>query len=283
MDSDKQYEMVEVNGVTGMKRGDLISIVVSADRLKPVEWNANEMSDKEYQILVETIRRDGFLDPLSVIPRKDGDFDINGGEHRWKAAIEVGLKDIPCDVLWNPKWQSEDEAQLQSVRYNVIKGKMNPDKFLKLYNNQAKNYGKDKIAGLMGYTSQQGLEKVIKSVAKEMKEALPAEMAEKFDKEAKEARTVGDLKDIINHLFNEYGETVKHSFMVFSYGGREHVYISMDKVTHANMKKLMSLATKKQCDINELMSGAIESVTNRLQAGAIVIDARDQEEDPDEN
>jgi hypothetical protein len=217
------------------------------------------------EILKGTIKESGFLDAVNVIPRSDGKtFTINGGEHRWRAAKSCGIKEIPCDIMYDPKWQDQELQEYQLVKFNVIKGDLDPEKMVKIYNKAAAKHGAEKVAGLLGYTSQAGLDKIIKKVSQQIKDTLPPEVAKQFEEQAKEARSVNDLNKIIKHIFEENGDTVKYSFMVFTFGGREHIYIAMNKTVHSAMKKILAYAKEKHMDVNDLLADAILGAANRL-------------------
>ena len=51
------------------------------------------------QELTESIREHGILDPLLVRKLSSGYYQIIGGERRWRAAREVGLKEVPCRII----------------------------------------------------------------------------------------------------------------------------------------------------------------------------------------
>ena len=258
-------EVVEVNGIEGVRRGDIISAMVPVDLLVPTEGNPNMMSQTELAILNETVAENGFLDPIAAIPRNDGKtFLINGGEHRWKVAKARGMRLVPVDIMYDPKWQDEELQEFQLVKFNVIKGKMDPEKMLKLYNKVADKHGPEKVSQLLGYADDKALNKVIKQVSKQMKETLPPEVAEQFEKEAKEAKSITDLNKIIQQIFSEHGDTVRFSFMVFAFGGKEHIYISSSKTTHNAMKKITAYCKEKHVDINDLLEDVLLGVANTI-------------------
>lgn len=262
---EERQELLVVNGVTGPVHGGLMRAILPLDKLVPVDWNPNEMPKKEYELLVETIKESGFIDPITVVPRPDGEtFAINGGAHRWKACQEAGLKEVPVDILIDDRWQDEDLQKFQNVRSNVLHGKMNPEKFLALYNEMVNKYGKEAVTRKMGYADDAGIKKIVKSIAREMKASLPPEMAKQFEEQAKEARTINDLERIIQHLFQEHGDSLKYNFMILSWGGKEHVYVAMSKKVWQAMKKIMSASRTGEVDINELIGEALESVAAGL-------------------
>ena len=92
--------------------------------LRPNEYNPNEMTESILNHLVAELKRIGFLQPILV--NKKG--IIIDGEHRWLAAQEAGLKEVPVIEVD----MSEKEAKLTTVNMNQIKGDLNPLKFAEL-------------------------------------------------------------------------------------------------------------------------------------------------------
>jgi hypothetical protein len=94
------------------------------DRLVPNTWNPNRMDDWLLAKLREHIARFGFVDPILVRPIPNTqNYEIIDGEHRWKAAKEMGLKEIPVIVI---EGISEKEAKLMTLAANELKGKSDP-------------------------------------------------------------------------------------------------------------------------------------------------------------
>ena len=55
-------------------------------------------------------------------------------------------------------------------------------------------------------------------------------------------KTVDDLSRILNEMFSRYGDTLKHNYMVFQYGGKTHLWVMMnDKLK----KKLIDQVTEE--------------------------------------
>ena len=73
--------------------------MLSPDSLSQNDYNPNRMSDSEFAELVTEVRHLGRLPkPLVIRPNGEG-FVIIDGEHGWRAAKEVGLSEIPCEVI----------------------------------------------------------------------------------------------------------------------------------------------------------------------------------------
>ena len=95
------------------------------------EHNPNTMSSRQFNLLVDNIARMGITDPILV--RKVGDrYRIVGGHHRVEAAEMLGYTQVPCTVITDPNFDADQES-FQLMRHNMIKGKLDPAKFVKLY------------------------------------------------------------------------------------------------------------------------------------------------------
>jgi ParB family chromosome partitioning protein len=104
-------------------------------------YNPNEMVDSIYNHLKQEIQRVGFIDPVSVRKTKDGRLEIIDGEHRWRAALELGMKEIPVIILD----MDESEARIQTINLNLIKGEFNPIKYAKLLTDLEIKYQEDDL------------------------------------------------------------------------------------------------------------------------------------------
>lgn len=228
------------------------------DLIVPNAWNPQKQDELTFQRLCDEIRDVGFVDPLEVVPMDDGTYRILGGEHRWQAAKLVGLDEVPCVVLVDKKWQDEDLQKFTTIRLNVLKGKMDPEKFAKLYGEMADKYGAESLQQLMGYVDTKGFQKLVGDVKRGMKKSLPKELQDEFDEKAKEAKTVEDLSNIIQHLFAKHGDTVNLSFMIFSYGKQEHIYLQMDRETKKAVDKIIAYCKQTEQDINDVIGPVLK-------------------------
>lgn len=242
--------------MTASKKLDLRYIPI--DLIHPNDWNPQGQDELTFQRLCDEIRDVGFVDPLEVVPMDDGTYRIIGGEHRWQAAKVVGLEELPCAVMMDAKWQDEDLQKFATVRLNVLKGKLDPEKFAKLYGEMAEKYGAEALQQLMGYVDTKGFQKLVGDVKRGMKKSLPKELQDEFDEKAKDAKTVEDLSNIIQHLFAKHGDTVSLSYMVFTYGKSEHVYVQMNSKAKKALDKVLSYCRSTDLDINDFLAPVIE-------------------------
>lgn len=109
-------------------------MTVPCEKLVPYQNKQNSdflpLSDEKFQMLVDSVRENGVLEPVIIRPLK-GDkerFELLAGEHRWKASKSVGLSTIPAHVMR----QCDDKmaADIFSItnlvrRENTIRDKIN--------------------------------------------------------------------------------------------------------------------------------------------------------------
>lgn len=94
--------------------------MVSTGKILVDESNPNVMSDKTFSALKKNIREYGFLVP--VITNKD--YKICDGFHRWKAARELGLTEIPVIALG----VSDVDRRILRQVLNKLRGRHDPKK-----------------------------------------------------------------------------------------------------------------------------------------------------------
>lgn len=227
---------------------------LSIDELVPNSWNPQTQADDVFLRLVDEITEVGFIDPCEVVPLDDGTYRIIGGQHRWEAAKKAGLDEIPCVVLQGKKWNDVDLQKFVTVRLNALRGKVDPVRFAKLYQEMSEKYGAEALQNLMGYTNAKAFQKLVDGTREGLKKSMPPEMLAEFDKKAKDAKTTDDLSNIVQMLFAKYGDTVDKSFIVFTYGKQEHVYIAMDRPMKKAMDKVVGYCKATGEDINKLMA-----------------------------
>jgi ParB/RepB/Spo0J family partition protein len=89
--------------------------VVPIGDIKPNEYNPNRMSEHDFELLKLSIVEDGFSSPVLV---QEGTDIIVDGEHRWRAAKELGFEKIPIALTQ----MTPEEAMIATLRHNRAKG-----------------------------------------------------------------------------------------------------------------------------------------------------------------
>jgi hypothetical protein len=247
---------------------------VPIDRLVPNSWNINVQDDITFNLLQDEIAEVGMIDPIEVVPLEDDVYVILGGEHRWRAAKNLGHEEVPCVLLTDTKWKDQDLQKFVTVRLNVIHGKVDSDKFVVLYNDMAAKYGADAMQRLMGYADTQQFQKMLGWVKKGLKQSLPKAMAQEVDEATKDVKSVQDLQNIIQELFQKYGDTLGLSFMVFTYGKQQHIYVSMDAKMRRSMDRVMECCRFTGQDINDFLRPLFDEFAKKA---AVEIEKKEQQ------
>lgn len=199
-------------------------VEIPIEKIKPNPWNPNTMSTDVFNALVENIKEIGMVEPIMVVPdtEAEGDYVVISGEHRWEACKVLDYKTVPTII--REKFD-EDMQKFQTVRMNVLKGKMDPIRFTNLFDEMAEKYGEEMTKELMKFVD----EKSFKDLYMEVRRELPEDMQKKLDSSKKEIKTVDDLSRILNELFSKYGNTLDHNFMIFTYGGKVHLWVLLSQ------------------------------------------------------
>ena len=248
------------------KEGHARFEIIRSSQCDMNSWNPNSMDQDDYNRLVREIEDVGFIVPIHVVPIEGDRYRIIGGEHRVAAALDLKLETIPAMILEGPRWEDEDLQKLVTVRLNMLRGKINPEKMAVLYRDMAKKYGEDALRDLFAFTDQHGWDKLISGIKQGLSKAgLPKEKQKQFSERAKEAKTLKDLERILNELWSSYGDTVNLSFMIFTYGNREHIYVSMTKDTRAALKRISKYCKGHAKDINEVLGPAMVALADVLE------------------
>lgn len=90
---------------------------IRVDQIKPNRYNPNRMTDRQFLALKRTIRTEGFCGVILVRRTRNG-FVIVDGEHRWRAARDLGMKEVPCLV----GDFNEAQARALTIKMNQIHG-----------------------------------------------------------------------------------------------------------------------------------------------------------------
>lgn len=109
--------------------GELRMIAVSSIRENPDAIRNVDRSSEDYLGIVESMRGKGFRGTVTVRPMKDEDgneyFAVVDGMHRFLAAKDLGLEEVPCDVTT----LDDAEAIEYSIMANVHKVDTKPSEY----------------------------------------------------------------------------------------------------------------------------------------------------------
>ncbi|GEM_PF-1190377 len=141
------------------------------------DWNPNAFDAESYPKLVASIREKGILEPLKVMPdpEEEGRFVLVHGYHRWRAAGELGLDEVPCEV-----WEiSAEEAKVRGLQLNYLRGQPVPRRLAELVHDLHRTYSVEDLAKMLPWSATQ-----LKDSLELLK--LPADLRERLDRQAQQ-------------------------------------------------------------------------------------------------
>jgi hypothetical protein len=239
-----------MENLVSKKISEIVNIPVGD--IDEFDGNPNVQDPNTFTNLVKEIEEDGFDEAIVVVRnKKDKRYTVVSGNHRLKAAKILAFSEIPCIIKEN--WDL-DKQKFKVVRRNLLKGELDPAKFTKLVNSLENNYTPEELAEAMGFNTTDDFERMY-MLEQEMEQrqagAIAAQIAEK------ETNAVDGLGVILNRLFSEYGDTVPHSFMFFSFGDKIHTMVMMNSKLKMAFEEIALKTAKEGLDINEVLSSCI--------------------------
>lgn len=101
--------------VQAQRLGELTVEYVAHGSIGPNTYNPNRQDDHTFQMLLRSMETDGFTQPIIV--HRDTR-QIVDGEHRWRAAHELGLETVPIVMVD----MSREQMQVATLRHNRARG-----------------------------------------------------------------------------------------------------------------------------------------------------------------
>lgn len=93
---------------------------VGIDELQANNYNPNSMTPKEYRALIYSLNKFGQVIPILVQPKKNDKYVIIDGEHRHKAMVEQGFKEV--FVVEAKNYKDQDKYKMLTVALDDIRG-----------------------------------------------------------------------------------------------------------------------------------------------------------------
>ena len=104
-----------------MKKTQLRNVLAS--QIVTLKRNPQYLTPRQMDSLKRSIGRDGFVAPILVRPISGERFEVVSGNHRFMAARELGMEQIPCVICKI----NNDDAKRLAVNLNTIHGEPNPE------------------------------------------------------------------------------------------------------------------------------------------------------------
>lgn len=88
---------------------------IAVEDLRPNSYNPNRQSEKDFDLLCRSMREDGFTQPIIAIADSKVIVD---GEHRWRAAMKLGYKEVPVVLVE----MTSEQMRIATLRHNRARG-----------------------------------------------------------------------------------------------------------------------------------------------------------------
>jgi ParB/RepB/Spo0J family partition protein len=149
--------------------------MIPREHIRPNDWNANAFDAANYPKLVASIRSDGFFEPVKLMPDPEhpGDYLLVDGYHRWRAAGDLGIEELPCEV-WDI---SPEEAKVRGLQLNYLRGQPVPARVAGLIHDLNATFALEDLAGMLPWSTSQ-----LKDSLELLK--LPADLQGKLEEQA---------------------------------------------------------------------------------------------------
>jgi ParB/RepB/Spo0J family partition protein len=99
------------------KADPAVSVVALSSITVNDEFNPRrEIEDSTFPALVESIKKNGILQPLLVRPAEDGGYELIAGERRYTAAKKAGVKEVPVLVRSDVNGQASTFALIENIQ-----------------------------------------------------------------------------------------------------------------------------------------------------------------------
>lgn len=256
------------------------AVLLPAELLSEHTGNSNKQSRHAFKELRENIREQGFDENLIVRPIGDGSYEVVSGNHRFKAGKLEGMKEFPCVIQEN--WD-QIVAEVQSVRRNYVRGKIDKDLFTAQVNRIQGDHGllMGDIMERMGFEDPDAFADLYKE-EKEIQEKVQQDVQ---STSAGRVKMVDDLGMVISGILEKYGDTIPYSFIVFPVGGREHMYVAANNTLKQTLQTISAQCIAQKMDINIALAGLLNigmSQSSFMGGGAQTVEDAGKD-DPDDD
>jgi len=256
------------------------------DLLSEYPGNSNRQTKHMLKELRESIRENGFDETLIVVPREDGNdgYWIVAGNHRFRAGVAEGMDEFPGVV--RKDWDSVKQ-QIEIVRRNYVRGAIDKDAFTIAVNTLSaeQELTVAEIREAMGFQDTEAFLDYYKEENERQEKAMAA--AAEHRSSAPAINMIDDLGLVLSTIFEEHGDTVPYSFLIFPAGGRNHMFCAATPALVRSLTSVAEYCIANHLDINVVLGGLLTIGIDTsgmigskevIEAGSVDLDKEPKEE-----
>lgn len=234
------------------------SEMIHKDLLFEHPRNSNKQDKHMFKELRKSIREQGFDETLLVVPRDDGEegYWLVAGNHRYRAGKAEGIKEFPCVV--RSDWD-ETEQQIELVRRNYVRGAIDKDMFTMSVNALASEQGVSiaDIQEAMGFKDDEQFLEYYKQENEKLEQQAHNAARTAVGTSASAIQMIDDLGLVLSKIFDEHGDTVPYSFIIFPAGAKEHLFVAATPSLVKSLTTVAEYCIANHLDINVLLGGLL--------------------------
>ncbi len=215
--------------------------------------NSNKQNRHVFRELRKSIKENGFDESLIVTPREDETgYWIISGNHRYRAGVAEGMAEFPCVI--RDDWDSVKE-QVEMVRRNYVRGKLDRDTFTVAVDALAEDHAMsvDSIREEMGFEDPDMFLQIYRQEEQQQRTPVSRTQTENAPK----VKLVDDLGMVVSGIFENYGDTVDQSFIIFPVGGKKHCYVAASPAIIRIVQELAEYSIANHIDLNLVLGGVL--------------------------
>lgn len=217
--------------------------------------NVNEMSDATFNQLCEDIQGRGFVPTITVTPRGDRYFIVDGN-HRKRAAVLCEFTHVPCDVV---DLSDEELQEVLSAKIAIVRGTVNKTKLTTLWYRIRQSLDERAAMQALGITSELQLKALVrlakrKTDAKTIADDAVATMVAR-------AKRVENLATVIRAATGD-GGLGEFQYLIFQHQGSTLVLVRCQEAHIEQMKVQIGLIEERRGDVADVIVSAVQKYVN---------------------
>ncbi len=248
------------------------AILLPREQIKPTENRFPDLNDKEFKQLLESIDKNGILEPLHV-KKENGNYLLIQGHQRFHAATKLNMREIPCIVVEN------EHSIAAEFDVNLYRRHLTADEVAG-YENLKKEIEEEKKGGLipelvyLEQTLPKDLLKVLKSVPEQTQKTFYNSIPQKYVTDPEETKRLEHIITEKNRRVEEQSKTINAlQTKLKQLEEVEHHYETLRKSKKNDLAKALELEKKKieqeyaskQPDEGETLAERIDEEKERLE------------------
>lgn len=251
------------------------AILLPREQIKPTENRFPDLDNDQFQHLMKSIDKNGILEPLHV-KKENGDYLLIQGHQRFRAASELGLKEIPCIVIDNDRAIAA-EFDVNLYRRHLTTGEIREYEEIKKKYEEAKKEALIPELAFLEQALPKELLKFLKSLPENTQRTFYNSIPQKYVTDTEETKRLELIVKDKSRLLDEQTKMVSSLQAEINHLKEvERNYDTLRKSKKDDFEKALAAARQKieqeyeskktdDDDINDMLAEKLEAEKERLE------------------